>query len=98
MRLILIGLLALAVTSTSGCSGKPEWKRAYSKCKKKMEAQTAKMESDMAQKGDQFGMGSAMTEMMKGMTEGLCGMIKDACEKDPKGKACQEILKASKNM
>lgn len=93
----LAASLAAAMSfGLSGCGGEPEWVAVYDDCKGKMTEASEQLKSDMEASGEENPQAQAMAEAMGNMviTMGMaaCETIKQTCENDPNGDACQAIV------
>ncbi len=73
----------------SACSDKPEWVSIYNECK--VQIQTSIDEMQQSPDAPQ-----AMGNMIQNFGMSACEMIKNTCEQDPKGAACQAIVNSHK--
>lgn len=97
-RLVLIVCAFVVVLLGSACQREPEWMASYKECQEKMGKEIEKMRSSVPDdiKDSPFGesMAGLTTGMAEGLTTAVCEVIKQVCEKDPKGQECQAITKA----
>jgi hypothetical protein len=93
-------LVAAISIGLSGCGGEPEWVAVYDDCNAKMEEASKQMKSEMAASGEENqeaqAMAEAMGNMVISMGKAACGSIKEVCEEDPDGEACQTIVQEYK--
>jgi beta-lactam-binding protein with PASTA domain len=96
-RHLLMLLPVAALTATfSGCSGEPEWVAVYEDCKSSVSKAAAEMKSENSSTGEQHPMAEAMEGMVISMGMAACESIKQVCENDPDGDACQAVIAESK--
>jgi hypothetical protein len=91
-----IALAALLTVGLSGCGGEPEWVAAYEDCKTQMtdisEQMKAESESSESDNPQAQAMINAMSNMAKTMGMAACESIKQMCEPNPEGDACQAMV------
>jgi hypothetical protein len=97
MKKSLFLLLPAAVLTVtfSGCSSEPEWVGVYEDCKSKINAAAEEIKSEN-EDGEQNPMAKAMQNMAVYMGMAACESIKQVCENDPEGNACQAIIAEAK--
>ncbi len=93
--LLLLPVAALTATF-SGCSSEPEWVAVYEDCKNHVTEAAEGMKSENSSTGEQHPMAAAMEGMVISMGMAACESIKQVCENDPEGGACQAIIAESK--
>ncbi len=93
--LMLLPVAVLTVT-VSGCSSEPEWVSVYEDCKSSINTAAEEMKSNNADSGEQHPMAEAMQNMAVSMGMAACESIKQVCENDPEGGACQAIVAEAK--
>ncbi len=77
----------------AGCSGEPEWKRAYEDCKSRVESRMQSMK-DRGSTGDPRAdaLHESLDRMGRDLALSACEMIRQSCEDDPGGHACEAIV------
>ncbi len=89
-------LAALLAGGVSGCGGEPEWVEVYEDCKQKMteasEDMKANSEASAEDNPQAKAMMGAMSNMAMAMGMAACESIKQMCEPDPEGGACQTMV------
>ncbi len=98
MKKYLFILLPMAVlTATfSGCSSEPEWVAVYEDCKSSIDTAVAEMKSQGEESDENNPLAEAMGSMVASMGMAACESIKQVCEDDPEGGACQAIVAEAK--
>ncbi len=91
-----ITLAALLIGGVSGCGGEPEWVEIYEDCKQKMAEASAEMKANSEDNPQAKAMVEAMGGMAMAMGMAACESIKQMCEPDPDGDACQVMVKEYK--
>ena len=96
----LLSLSALLALGLNGCGGEPEWVAAYENCKATMikagEQMKEKQEAASEENPQAQAMVEAMGNMAMAMGMAACESIKQVCEEDPDGDACQVIVREYK--
>lgn len=98
MKNFFAGLAVLSGLTLAGCTSSPRWEEAYERCLKKMNPSLEKMKND--QQGAEAGsdvekeMKKAMVGLAEGMAVSMCETVKEVCQKDPEGAACEGVLKS----
>ncbi len=95
-----IALATLLTGVLSGCGGEPEWVSVYEDCKQQMSAASEEMKAnqDEAVKDNPQAqaMINAMGSMAMSMGMAACESVKQICEPDPDGSACQAMVQEYK--
>ncbi len=99
-KTLLIPLSALLLLGLNGCGSEPEWVAAYEECKTNMieagEQMKEKQEAAEEENPQAQAMVQAMGNMAMAMGMAACESIKQVCEEDPDGDACQVIVREYK--
>jgi hypothetical protein len=91
-----IALAALITVGLTGCSGEPEWVEVYENCKEQMTAASEEMKANSEDNQQTKAMVDAMGSMALAMGMTACESIKQMCEPDPDGGACQTMVQEYK--
>jgi hypothetical protein len=94
-RLLMLVPAAVLTATFSGCGGEPEWVGVYEDCKSKINAASEEMKKEN-EGSEQNPMAQAMENMVVSMGMAACESIKQVCENDPEGNACQAIIAEAK--
>jgi CHASE3 domain sensor protein len=79
-----------------GCSGEPEWVEVYEDCKQKMAEASEEMKANSEDNPQAKAMVDAMGNMAVAMGMAACETVKQMCEPDPDGGACQTMVQEYK--
>jgi CHASE3 domain sensor protein len=91
-----IALITLITAGLYGCGGEPEWVEVYEDCKQKMTEASEEMRSSSEDNPQAKAMVDAMGNMAMAMGMAACESIKQMCEPDPDGGACQAMVQEYK--
>ncbi len=91
-----IALALLLAGGVSGCGGDPEWVEIYDDCKLKMNAASEDIKANSEDNPQAKAMADAMGNMAIAMGMAACETIKQICEPDPEGGACQTMVQEYK--
>ncbi len=91
-----IALATLLTALLSGCGSKPEWVDVYDDCKQKMTEASEQMKASSEKDPQAKAMIDAMGGMATAMGMAACESIKQICEPDPEGGACQAMVQEYK--
>ena len=95
-RLLMLVPVAVLTVTLSGCSSETEWVGVYEDCKERINTAAEEMKSENEGSGEQHPMAEAMENMVVSMGMAACESIKQVCENDPEGDACQAIVADAK--
>jgi len=91
-----IAMASLLTALLSGCSGEPEWVGVYNDCKQQMTAAAEEMKENSEKDPQAKAMIDAMGGMAMAMGMAACESIKQICEPNPDGSACQSMVQEFK--
>ena len=95
-----IALTALLLGGLSGCGGEPEWVSVYEDCKQQMSTASEEMKTKQEEAAKDNPQAQAMINAMGSMAMSMgmaaCESVKQICEPDPDGSACQAMVQEYK--
>jgi hypothetical protein len=91
-----ITLASLLIAGVTGCSSQPEWVEVYEDCQQKMTTASEEMKANSEDNPQAKAMVEAMGNMAKAVGMAACESIKQMCEPDPDGGACQMMVQEYK--